>query len=191
MQYRRKVWQPKGALHVSASSAKKILIMGGTRFIGVFLSRLLVKEGHQVTLFTRGKAPITQQLPGESEKDYVDFSSKILHLKVDRKDIEFVKASLLAEGFDVVYDINVCLSDAPILDCIKGGCEVTIAVKWVEIIGQARHSVDFLKDEDVIRTVLNILQELIDVEGDGMADMDFHPFSMTIDGNKLLWSWNN
>ncbi|KAK1309003.1 hypothetical protein QJS10_CPA09g01200 [Acorus calamus] len=30
--------------------------------------------------------------------------------------------------------------------------------KWVEIIGQARQSVDFLKDQDVIRTVLNILQ---------------------------------
>ncbi|THG09893.1 hypothetical protein TEA_008712 [Camellia sinensis var. sinensis] len=30
--------------------------------------------------------------------------------------------------------------------------------KWVEIIAQARHSVDFLKDQDVIRTVLNILQ---------------------------------
>ncbi|XP_028096087.1 chloroplast stem-loop binding protein of 41 kDa b, chloroplastic-like isoform X3 [Camellia sinensis] len=73
---RRKVWQPKEALHISASSAKKILIMGGTRFIGVFLSRLLVNEGEQVTLFTRGKPPITQQLPGESEKDYTDFSSK-------------------------------------------------------------------------------------------------------------------
>ncbi|KAG6506306.1 hypothetical protein ZIOFF_031629 [Zingiber officinale] len=30
--------------------------------------------------------------------------------------------------------------------------------KWAEIIGQASHSVDFLKDQDVIRTVLNILQ---------------------------------
>ncbi|PON41471.1 Coatomer beta subunit [Parasponia andersonii] len=30
--------------------------------------------------------------------------------------------------------------------------------KWAEIIGQARVSVDFLKDQDVIRTVLNILQ---------------------------------
>ncbi|XP_024020926.1 protein EXPORTIN 1A [Morus notabilis] len=30
--------------------------------------------------------------------------------------------------------------------------------KWAEIIGQARISVDFLKDQDVIRTVLNILQ---------------------------------
>ncbi|KAF8079528.1 hypothetical protein N665_1021s0023 [Sinapis alba] len=30
--------------------------------------------------------------------------------------------------------------------------------KWAEIIGQARHSVEFLKDPGVIRTVLNILQ---------------------------------
>jgi hypothetical protein len=30
-----------------------------------------------VTLFTRGKAPITQQLPGESDHDYADFSSKV------------------------------------------------------------------------------------------------------------------
>ncbi|XP_042066263.1 chloroplast stem-loop binding protein of 41 kDa b, chloroplastic-like [Salvia splendens] len=120
VQLRRKVWQPKGALRVSASSAKKILIMGGTRFIGIFLSRLLVKEGHQVTLFTRGKAPITQQLPGESEAEFSDFSSKILHLKGDRQDFDFVKTSLAAEGFDVVYDINgrEAVEVEPILDAL-------------------------------------------------------------------------
>ncbi|GMN44070.1 hypothetical protein TIFTF001_013261 [Ficus carica] len=120
VQFKRKVSQPKGALQVTASSTKKILIMGGTRFIGVFLSRLLVKEGHQVTLFTRGKAPISQQLPGESDADYSDFSSKILHLKGDRKDFDFVKSSLSAEGFDVVYDINGREADevAPILDAL-------------------------------------------------------------------------
>lgn len=62
---------------MASSSSKKILIMGGTRFIGLFLSRLLVKEGHEVTLFTRGKAPIKQQLPGESDQDYNDFASKV------------------------------------------------------------------------------------------------------------------
>ena len=31
----------------------------------------------QVTLFTRGKAPITQQLPGESDAEYAEFSSKV------------------------------------------------------------------------------------------------------------------
>lgn len=30
--------------------------------------------------------------------------------------------------------------------------------KWGEILAQAHQSVDFLKDQDVIRTVLNILQ---------------------------------
>ncbi|XP_015874856.2 chloroplast stem-loop binding protein of 41 kDa b, chloroplastic [Ziziphus jujuba] len=120
LQYKKKVYQPKGALHVTASSKKKILIMGGTRFIGVFLSRLLVKDGHQVTLFTRGKAPIAKQLPGESDKDYTDFSSKILHLKGDRKDFDFVKSSLSAEGFDVVYDINgrEAVEVEPILDAL-------------------------------------------------------------------------
>lgn len=119
-QGRRKVWQPKAAFQVSASSAKKILVMGGTRFIGVFLSRLLVQEGHQVTLFTRGKAPITQQLPAESDQEYSEFSSKVLHLKGDRQEFELVKSSLSAEGFDVVYDINGREADEvePILDAL-------------------------------------------------------------------------
>ncbi|KAF5739966.1 chloroplast stem-loop binding protein of 41 kDa b chloroplastic [Tripterygium wilfordii] len=120
IQYKRNSWQRKGALHVTASAEKKILIMGGTRFIGVFLSRLLAKEGHQVTLFTRGKAPISQQLPGESDTEFAEFSSKILHLKGDRKDFDFVKSSLSAEGFDVVYDINgrEAVEVEPILDAL-------------------------------------------------------------------------
>ncbi|KAE9446690.1 hypothetical protein C3L33_21419, partial [Rhododendron williamsianum] len=73
-----------------------------------------------VTLFTRGKAPITQQLPAESDTEFADFSSKILHLKGDRKDYDFVKASLSAEGFDVVYDINGREAEEvePILDAL-------------------------------------------------------------------------
>ncbi|KAF7063308.1 hypothetical protein CFC21_069834 [Triticum aestivum] len=107
-QNRRRSWQPRGArMQVAAAAdSKNILIMGGTRFIGLFLSRKLVQEGHQVTLFTRGKAPITQQLPGESDAEYAEFSSKVLHLKGDRKDFDFVKTSLAAKGFNVVYDIN-------------------------------------------------------------------------------------
>ena len=36
--------------------------------------------------------------------------------------------------------------------------ELFLMQKWTEIIGRARGSVDFLKDQEVIRTVLNILQ---------------------------------
>ncbi|KAG0448418.1 hypothetical protein HPP92_027837 [Vanilla planifolia] len=117
---RRKARAQNGGVRVTASSVKKILIMGGTRFIGLFLSRLLVKEGHEVTLFTRGKAPVTQQLPGESAQEYEDFKSKILHLKGDRQDSEFVKSSLSAGGYEVVYDINgrEAVEAEPILDAL-------------------------------------------------------------------------
>lgn len=37
------------------------------------------------------------------------------------------------------------------------------AQKWAEIIGQARQSVDYLKDQDVIRTVLNIMQVYVSI----------------------------
>ncbi|KAL3635127.1 Chloroplast stem-loop binding protein of 41 kDa b, chloroplastic [Castilleja foliolosa] len=95
--------------------------MGGTRLISIFLSRLLVKEGHQVTLFTRGKAPIAKQLPGESDSEFLIFHPRyILHLKGDRKNFEFVKSSLSAEGFDAVYDINgrEAVKVEPILDAL-------------------------------------------------------------------------
>ncbi|CAN0897291.1 Chloroplast stem-loop binding protein of 41 kDa b, chloroplastic [Linum grandiflorum] len=76
LQFRRRA-ATQQSFQVRAAASKNILIMGGTRFIGVFLSRLLIQEGHQ-----------------------------ILHLKGDRKDFDFVKTSLAAKGFDVVYDIN-------------------------------------------------------------------------------------
>lgn len=41
---------------------------GGTRFIGVYLARMLVEAGHEVTLLTRGKKAVTYQVgPGGTE----------------------------------------------------------------------------------------------------------------------------
>ena len=70
----------------------RILIMGGTRFIGVYLTKALVEQGHEVVLFNRGKknAPIEgiQQIHG------------------DRQDIGQLKEKLGEEQFDVIYDNN-------------------------------------------------------------------------------------
>ncbi len=35
----------------------RILIMGGTRFIGVYLTKMLVEQGDEVVLFNRGNRP--------------------------------------------------------------------------------------------------------------------------------------
>ncbi|MFM7441850.1 MAG: NAD-dependent epimerase/dehydratase family protein [Snowella sp.] len=69
----------------------RILIMGGTRFIGVYLTKALVEQGHEVVLFNRGKKPA----PIEG----------IQQIHGDRQDIEQLE-KLKEEQFDVIYDNN-------------------------------------------------------------------------------------
>ncbi|MFM7423527.1 MAG: NAD-dependent epimerase/dehydratase family protein [Elainella sp.] len=70
----------------------RILVMGGTRFIGVYLTRLLTAQEHDVVLFNRGNRPaplgIEKQIQG------------------DRTDPEQLKASLADEEFDAIFDNN-------------------------------------------------------------------------------------
>jgi nucleoside-diphosphate-sugar epimerase len=70
----------------------RILIMGGTRFIGVYLTKILVKQGHEVVLFNRGNKPA----PVEGVKQ----------IKGDRTDASQLKAKLSSETFDAVFDNN-------------------------------------------------------------------------------------
>ncbi|XP_024543416.1 chloroplast stem-loop binding protein of 41 kDa b, chloroplastic isoform X2 [Selaginella moellendorffii] len=109
----RNPWRrrPQGVVNTKASlgapeRAKKILMMGGSRFIGVYLARTLVKAGHEVSLFTRGKTPITQQLAGESNEAYAEYQLRVKHIQGDRQDFEALKSKIGEAGFEVVYDIN-------------------------------------------------------------------------------------
>ena len=70
----------------------KILVMGGTRFIGVSLVKLLVSQGHEVTLFNRGKK-----------------TSPVAGLRTiigDRTDSQQLQAKLSNESFDAIFDNN-------------------------------------------------------------------------------------
>lgn len=53
------------------------------------------------------------------------------------------------------------LAKVAIADSILWLMSSLVIQKWSEIIGQARQSVEVLKDQEVIRTVLNILQVCI------------------------------
>lgn len=70
----------------------RVLVMGGTRFIGVYLTRILVERGHEVVLFNRGNNPPpvagVQQIVG------------------DRTDAAQLKEKLARESFDAVFDNN-------------------------------------------------------------------------------------
>uniref|UniRef100_A0A7S3RA08 NAD-dependent epimerase/dehydratase domain-containing protein n=1 Tax=Dunaliella tertiolecta TaxID=3047 RepID=A0A7S3RA08_DUNTE len=104
---RRPTVSRKPAVQVQASvDSKKILMMGGTRFIGLYLARQLVEQGHDVTLFTRGKKAVTSQIPDDTPESFREFASKVHHISGDRQDFEDAKSKINKEGFQIVYDIN-------------------------------------------------------------------------------------
>lgn len=70
----------------------RILVMGGTRFIGVYLTKVLVEQGHEVVLFNRGNNPV----PVEGVKQITG----------DRKDANQLKTKLAGESFDAIFDNN-------------------------------------------------------------------------------------
>lgn len=73
---------------------------GGTRFIGVYLARQLVEEGHTVTLLTRGKKPITEQIPDDTPESYARYAASVKHIASDRKDPDAMIRALSGQRFD-------------------------------------------------------------------------------------------
>jgi NAD dependent epimerase/dehydratase family len=71
---RRAATPRRAAAAVAAATPKKVLMMGGTRFIGLYLARQLVQEGHEVTLFTRGKSEVCPQIPDDTDESYKNFA---------------------------------------------------------------------------------------------------------------------
>ncbi|MCX8079430.1 MAG: NAD-dependent epimerase/dehydratase family protein [Geminocystis sp.] len=68
----------------------RILIMGGTRFIGVSLTKILVSQGHSVVLFNRGNNPP----PVEG----------VEQIHGDRKNTPELKEKLGGMHFDAIFD---------------------------------------------------------------------------------------
>ena len=85
----------------------RILIMGGTRFIGVYLTKLLVEQGHEVVLFNRGNHPAPVK--------------GVEQIQGDRKDAAQLK-ELSGESFDAIFDNNGReLSDTqPLVEIFNG-----------------------------------------------------------------------
>ena len=76
------------------------LLAGGTRFIGVYLARQLVEAGHKVTLLTRGKKPVTFQIPDDTDDEYAAYKAAVQHIAVDRQDTPALMDALSGKAFD-------------------------------------------------------------------------------------------
>ncbi|KAF8065817.1 CSP41B [Scenedesmus sp. PABB004] len=101
---------------------KKVLMMGGTRFIGLYLARQLAAAGHEVTLYTRGKKAITSQIADDTDASYARFAGSVKHIAGDRQDFDDVRRKLGGSGFQVVFDINgrEAVEVEPVLDALAG-----------------------------------------------------------------------
>lgn len=95
----------------------RILVIGGTRFIGPRLVPRLIAAGHRVAVLTRGNNP-------------ADFPGLATHLKVDRTDAGAFKAAVTAEPWDVVID-TVAYGPAEVesvIDALGGRIRQYVAV---------------------------------------------------------------
>jgi len=69
----------------------RALILGGSRFIGLRLARLLVASGHDVTLFNRGRTPD-------------GLGDRVARLKGDRASAMDLSRALSGQTFDAAWD---------------------------------------------------------------------------------------
>ena len=89
----------------------KILVIGGTRFLGIPMVNELLANGHEVTIASR-----------QTTKD--PFGDRVARITLQRTDPESVKNALKNQHFDVVIDkIAYCSNDIKsvldVIDCDK------------------------------------------------------------------------
>jgi nucleoside-diphosphate-sugar epimerase len=84
---------------------KSALILGGTQFVGKRLVRLLIDEGVEVTVATRGLTPDA-------------YGDQVSRLIINREDAESLEKAFKDKTWDVVFD-QTCYSSQEALDTLN------------------------------------------------------------------------
>lgn len=114
---------------------KNILILGGTRFFGCKLVKMLIEDGNKVTIITRGQSGKT-------------FGNKVEHIIANRLDKNELAKKVEGRFFDIVFD-NICYSPNEAYEF----CEVfngkinklvfTSTLSTYEVDGVEKREIDF------------------------------------------------
>lgn len=86
-----------------------ILVIGGTRYFGIPMVRALIRDGHNVTLATRGKTPDT-------------FGDAVHRISFERTSQQSIESAFSDKHYDVVIDkLAYCSNDVrsimDVIDC--------------------------------------------------------------------------
>lgn len=120
------VVRTRRAIVATASlSGKRVLVIGGTRFSGLYLVHELTRRGAEVVILNRGSKQIgdpSLKVPGESDDHFSERNSRTSSLIADRTDPDALKEALSSKTFDVIYDNNgrEVSDSAPVIDYAKG-----------------------------------------------------------------------
>jgi len=146
---------------------KKVLVLGGTRFFGRKLVELLVNEGHQVTIMTRGQL----EHP---------FGDKVEHIIGDRVKEEQLQRNFEDRYFDIVYD-NICYSSNEAHSFCKvfngkiGKLVFTSSLSTYEVDGKERKEEDF--HPYTYKVVFGDLHDFTYAEGKRQAEAVFFQYA--------------
>lgn len=138
----------------------RIVIFGGTGFVGLNLAEVLLARGHEVTLYDR------KQLPAGAERSFVDDRERLTLVQGEITDVERIDV-LLKQGFDAIVlgaaitagdqlersttsnilEINV-MAQMPILSAaIRRGVRRVINLSSASAYGAAGHRYPVLDEE--------------------------------------------
>lgn len=146
-----------------------ILIIGGTNFIGPYVVRQLVQQGHQVTVFHRGKT-------------MTDLPRTVQHILGDRTHLMDYKAAFLQLAPEVVLDmVAYTQSDAKrVIDTLKDIAQRVVVISSQDVYRawdvlwkrDIRTEAVPLTEESSLRTQLYPFRDLPEVLGDISPDYE-------------------
>jgi 2'-hydroxyisoflavone reductase len=104
-----------GGSRVVASRAKRVLVLGGTGFIGPYQIRSALAAGHEVTMFNRGQTnpdmfPGVERLQGDRNGDLDSLEGRSWDVVIDnstsRPDWVTLSAELLRDSVELYYYVS-------------------------------------------------------------------------------------
>lgn len=109
------------------SSITHTLLLHALRVKQAYKCSLTAQEGHKVTLLTRGKKPVTFQIPDDTDSSYKEFQSAVQHIACDRTDTSAIQEKLGGKNFDgacYVLTKSACRSDGSLRSVHGSNCHL-------------------------------------------------------------------
>lgn len=108
---------------------KRVLVLGGSVFVGRRLVEELARQGHEVTVLNRGLTP-------------VEHARTVRRLACDRKDHDAVRSALADAQFDAVFDVSAYVPEdvAIMVDVLRDRVDNYVFTSTVSVYARSDYA---------------------------------------------------